>query len=362
MMSGRWSTERASSWANEKGWLVGCNYTPAYAVNQIEFWAASTFDIKAIARELAWAADLGFNTVRIYLHDVVWLDDAQGLKARLDQFLEVAAGLGIAPLIVLFDDCWHEPVTGLQPRPRPGIHNSGWARSPGRAALMDQSQWGRLEAYVRDVVGQFAHDSRILAWDVYNEMGNIFMPSMSLPEDQRKAAMAVCMADQPVQTAAALELLHAAFGWIRQIDPIHPLTVGSWYDDHPINQQFYELSDIISFHNYEPAAHLAAAIDKLKPHGRPIWCTEYLNRRKECLFETHLPIFARENIGAWNWGLVDGKTQTKYAWSDLPDRGSPDPWFHDILHVDGAPYDVRETEFIRSIVQDRPIRNRGGNP
>jgi Cellulase (glycosyl hydrolase family 5) len=348
-MTGRWSEARIANWAAEKGWLVGCNFIPSYAINQIEMWADETYDPSAIARELAWAADLGFNSVRVYLHDLLWVEDAAGLKTRLDQFLDMASQLGIAPLIVLFDDCWQEPSPGAQPAPRAGIHNSGWARSPGRAVLMDKSQWGRLEAYVRDIVGHFAKDSRILAWDVYNEMGNIFMPSMSLPDGAREAAMAACMADQPAQTGAALELLHAAFGWIREIEPIHPLTAASWYDDHPINQQFYELSDIISFHDYEPADHAQSAIAKLRAYNRPIWCTEYLNRRKDCLFETHLPVFAKENVSAWNWGLVDGKTQTKYAWSDLPDRPSPDPWFHDILHPDGTPYKSSETDFIKSV-------------
>jgi hypothetical protein len=349
-MSARWSKERVASWAQEKGWLIGCNFIPSYAINQIEMWAAETYDAISIQRELQWAADLGFNSVRVYLHDLLWLADAQGLKARLDQFLAVAAQLGISPLIVMFDDCWHEPKSGSQPLPRAGIHNSGWARSPGRSVLMDNSQWGRLEAYVRDIVTHFAKDPRILAWDVYNELGNIFMPSMSLPNDQRKAAMAACIGDQPAQTSAALELLHAAFGWIREINPIHPLTTGSWYDDHPINEQFYELSDVISFHNYEPATHLEGAIAKLRVYGRPIWCTEYLNRRKDCLFETNLPIFATQSIGAWNWGLVDGKTQTKYAWSDLPDHGSPEPWFHDILRSDGEAYKNSEIDFIKLLI------------
>jgi Cellulase (glycosyl hydrolase family 5) len=349
-VTARWSANRAQAWADARGWLVGCNYTPAYAVNQIEMWAEQSFDPTAIDRELGLAAGLGFNTLRVYLHDLAWSADPDGFKMRIDRFLGIAAAHGMTVLVVLFDDCWHEPVTGPQPHPRAGVHNSGWARSPGRTVLLDRAQWDRLEAYVTDIVGHFANDSRILAWDVYNELGNIFMPSMSLPPAERDAAMARCFADQPAQTEAALALLHLTFGWIRTINPIHPLTAGSWYDDHPINEQFYALSDIISFHNYENSAHLEGTIAKLKAHGRPMWCTEYLNRRKDCLFETHLPIFKREHVSAWNWGLVDGKIQTKYAWDDLPGRGEPDPWFHDILHRDGTAYCNNETDFLRQIL------------
>jgi hypothetical protein len=350
-MSSRWSTERARAWAQQRPWLVGCNYTPAYAVNQVETWAADRFDPAAIDRELGWAAGLGFNTVRVYLHDLAWSAQPSAFKQRVDTFLGIAQRHGLSPLVVLFDDCWHEPVAGPQAEPRPGIHNSSWARSPGRAVLKDRSQWSRLQEYVTDVVGHFKDDPRILAWDVYNELGNIFMPSMSLPPELREAAMAQCMAEQPGQTEAALNLLHAAFNWIRALAPIHPLTVGVWYADHPVNQQFHALSDIISFHHYKDSADLETTIAALAEHGRPIWCTEYLNRREGCLFETHLPVFARHVIGAWSWGLVDGRTQTKYAWTDLPSTAEPDPWFHDILRADGTPYRADEVNTIRSLLR-----------
>ena len=165
--------------------------------------------------------------------------------------------------------------------------------------------------------------------------------------------MAALIADQPAQTAAAMALLNAAFGWVRAAGPSQPLTAGSWYDHEELNAALYSLSDIISFHNYKPVDDLEAAIAELKAHGRPIWCTEYLNRREECLFETHLPVFKREHVSAWNWGLVDGKSQTKYAWSDEAGGPEPDPWFHDILHSDGAPYAQAEVDFLREVTDRR---------
>jgi hypothetical protein len=346
---GRWSIARANAWAAARPWYVGCNYLPSTAINQIEMFAAATFDPVTIDRELGWAAALGFNVVRIYLHDLLWSDDAAGLLDRVDAFLGIAARHGISALVVLFDDCWHEPAPGVQPQPRPGVHNSGWVRSPGRTILLDRGRWPQLEAYVTAVVRRFAEDDRIIGWDVYNECGNIFMPAMSLPTATREPAMAALRLDRADQNDAAIALLRAAFGWLRGEHPSQPLTAGSWHDGAKLNAILYDLSDIISFHNYKPVADLEAAIARLSVLGRPLWCTEYLNRREECSFDSHLSVFRRERIGAWNWGLVDGKSQTKYAWSDEAGGPEPENWFHDILHADGTPYRPAEVAFIQSI-------------
>src|SRR3546814_16912390 len=82
----------------------------------------------------------------------------------------IAAKHHIEPLFVLFDSCWDpNPKLGPQHPPIPGVHNSGWVQAPGAARLADKSQYGKLEAYVKDVVGSFAHDKRVLGWDVWNE-------------------------------------------------------------------------------------------------------------------------------------------------------------------------------------------------
>src|SRR5215470_11713974 len=67
---GRWPTERAAAWSREHPWLVGCNYIPSRAINQLEMWQADTFDPATIDRELGWAEGLGMNCVRVYLHDL----------------------------------------------------------------------------------------------------------------------------------------------------------------------------------------------------------------------------------------------------------------------------------------------------
>ncbi|MGB1088306.1 MAG: 1,4-beta-xylanase, partial [Alphaproteobacteria bacterium] len=250
MSDPRWSIEKITDWHNSLPWLRGCNYIPANAINEIEMWAAKTFDPATLDRELGWAAGLGFNVMRVYLHDQVWADDAEGFKKRIDEYLTISDKHGIKTFFVLFDDCWHEPELGV-PAPRPGIHNSGWLRSPGRAKLLDEGTWGTLEAYVRDIVTTFKNDPRIVAWDIYNEVTNLFLPSSSLPEDEKKKALETVMAERAVQGPAALKLMELAFGWVRDCDVSQPLTAGIYYDDPEMNPKLIALSDFVSFHHYK---------------------------------------------------------------------------------------------------------------
>ena len=349
-MTERWTEDEAWAWHRAQPWLTGCNFIPSTAINQIEMFSAATFDPETIRRELGWAAEIGFNTVRTYLHDVCWRDDREGFLARVDAYLEVAMSCGIRTLITIFDDCWHEPKRGVQPLPRPGIHNSGWARSPGRDILMDRAAWGDLERYVRDLATTFGDDDRVLGWDVFNEVTNLVLPSRSMADAEREEAVVAMEVHRESQNAASVALMTEAFGWLRDEGVSQPLTAGIFYKNEALNKQMVELSDIVSFHHYRDADSLERFIAKMKAWNRPLWCTEYLNRRDGCTFDSHMRVFAEEGIGCWNWGLVDGKTQTKWAWTDKAGGDvEPDVWFHDIFHSDGAPYDKTEVELLRSL-------------
>ena len=111
---------------------------PASAINQLEMWQADTFDPARIDLELGWAAGIGMNTMRVFLHDLAYEQDPQGFLRRVDQFLGIAEKHHIRPMLVLFDSVWDPfPATGRQRPPRPGVHNSGWVQSPGKVALED---------------------------------------------------------------------------------------------------------------------------------------------------------------------------------------------------------------------------------
>jgi len=323
----RWTAEKANEWYEDLPWLVGCNFIPSTSINQLEMWQAETFDPETISGELKWAADIGFNVVRVFLHNLLWQSDQAGFEERIKRFLDITDRNQIRTMFVLFDDCWNDdPQLGKQPAPIPGIHNSGWVRSPGTKLVMDSSSWRVLEDYVQGVISTFALDERILIWDLYNEPGNNGLDEKSLP------------------------LLQSTMTWARESNPSQPITVGLWYENKLLNDFQLSTSDIITFHNYHPEDELLKQIKLLKEYGRPAICTEYMARTRGSLFEKSLPIFKRENVGCFNWGLVSGKTQTIYPWGSPGGLAEPELWFHDLFREDGTPYRLEEVDFIRDMI------------
>jgi hypothetical protein len=322
----RWSAEAANGWGAKQPWLVGCNFIPSTAINQLEMWQADTFDPKTIDRELGWAESLGFNCARVYLHDLAWEADAAGFKKRIDDYLKIAHKHGIHTIFCIFDACWQpDPKVGKQPAPEPGIHNSGWVQSPAHKIVTEPKEWGRLERYVKDIVSHFGQDKRILMWDVYNEPGNSGFGEKCLP------------------------LLKETFRWAREAKAAQPLTSGIWYDNKKLNAYQLETSDVITFHNYNDAANLKKQIEDLKKLGRPVICTEWMARTRGSKFETHLAIFKEAKVGCLSWGLVSGKTNTIYPWNSPKGGPEPMPWFHDIFRPDGTPFDAKEVAVIKKL-------------
>lgn len=306
----------------------GCP-SPSTAVNQLEMWQAETFDSTTIDRELGWAAGIGMNVVSVYLHNLPWEADSAGFRLRTDRFLQMADRHRIRVLFVLLDDCWNpHPHAGSQPAPLHGVHNSGWVQCPGREAVLDSSQWPRIERFVKDVLRNFSDDRRVLMWDLYNEPGNSNQGLKSLP------------------------LLQKVFRWAREVGPGQPLTAGVYEGTEKQLADFQlEASDITTFHNYSDTTRLIQDITRTRAFGRPVICTEWMARTNNSRIETHLPIFKREKVGCINWGLVYGKTQTIYPWGSK--LGSPEPkvWFHDLFRPDGTPFDEGEIRLLRAMTE-----------
>ena len=344
----RWPEQKANAWYARQPWLIGSNYVPKSAINQLEMWQEATFDPVQIDKELTWAEAIGMNTMRVFLHDLLWEQDAAGFQKRIDQFLTISSRHHIRPMFVLFDSCWDPlPHLGLQHPPVPGVHNSGWVQSPGATALADASQYPRLKAYVRGVVGAFAKDDRILAWDVWNEPGADNGGSYEKQELKDK-------------TARVMTLLPQAFEWAREANPVQPLTSGVWaVDTSPDGADLGELqrfqlreSDIVTFHNYSWPEDFKREVMWLKKYNRPVICTEFMARPVGSTFDAVLPIAKQERVGAINWGFVAGKTQTYLPWESWQHPyilNQPPVWFHEVLRPDGTPYRQAEVNLIRQL-------------
>ena len=350
----RWSEQEANDWYAHQPWLVGSNFVPKSAINELEMWQEATFDPTEIDKELGWAEAMGMNTMRVFLHDLLWQQDPDGFRKRIDQFLTIAARHHIRPLFVLFDSCWDpRPHLGPQHPPVPGVHNSGWVQSPGAAALADPSQYPRLKAYVEGVVGAFQKDDRILGWDVWNEPGSDTTGSYPKTE--------LNMRDK---IARVKQLLPQAFAWAREANPSQPLTSGVYEIDTSADESAQDEleriqlreSDIISFHNYSWPEDFRREVGWLRRFHRPVICTEYMARSRGSTFDTIAPIARQERVGVINWGFVVGKTQTNLPWESWRHpyvHDQPPVWFHDVLKADGTPYRQAEVDLIKQLTGTR---------
>jgi hypothetical protein len=340
----RWPVEKANAWYASHRWLIGSNYIPFDAINQLEMWQAETFNPARIDQELAWAKGIGMNTMRVFLHDQLWDQDAEGFRKRLDEFLAISSRHGIKPLLVLFDSCWDpNPKLGPQRPPIPGVHNSGWVQGPGRAGLADTANYPKLEAYVKGVIGAFAKDDRVLGWDLWNEPDN---GADGESEGARE------------KFGHVATLLPQVFEWARAANPDQPLTSGVWHNDNwspearlnAIEKVQLEQSDIVTFHVYDWPEVFERKIVQLQAYGRPLVCTEYLARGAGSTFDSSLPLARKYNVGMMNWGFVLGKTQTSFPWDSWQRPYTHNPpvvWHHDIFHADGKPYRQAEVEQVR---------------
>ena len=328
-----WSREHATHWYAVQGWLRGCDFIPSTAINQLEMWQAETFDTATISKELGFASFIGLNCMRVFLHHLAWQQDPGGFKERMNQYLAIANNKNIKTIFVFFDDCWNEAYqAGTQPAPKPGIHNSGWLRDPGKRLYDDSALIQVLEAYVKDILTTFRMDPRILLWDLYNEPGNSNYQNKSMV------------------------LLKKVFQWSWEVNPSQPISAGIW-NNSLVDLTRFQLasSDVITYHNYEDEKAHKLVIDSLRKYGRPLICTEYMARLRNSTFFNIMPLLKKENVAAINWGLVSGKTNTKYAWdTPIPDGSEPKIWFHDIFRPDGTPYSQKEIDFIKSLTGIKP--------
>jgi hypothetical protein len=333
-VEGQWSIERINAWYADVGAIKGCNYLPATAVNDIDMWQESSFDPSTIQKELKLAHESGYNSVRVFLHQLVWEKQKVSFKKNMKTFLAIADRNQITVMFVVFDDCTapgQTPFVGVQKDPLPGLHNSRWVANPGPDAAEDKSRFPAYEAYLKDIISSFKDDHRILAWDLYNEPANIGGGAAS---------------------TQSKELILSAFKWAREIQPSQPLTVGAWNMGNHLEDEMSQLmmshSDFVTFHSYKDIEDLKSRIAACRKFNRPIVNTEWLRRQVGNTFEQVIPVFKENKIGWYHWGLVQGKTQTWLHWSSSKEEPRDKPWQHDMFFPSHKAYDPQEIEMVRA--------------
>jgi len=324
---GRWDEQRIWTWFESIGTVKGVNYIPRTAVNSVEMWMEDSFDPETIDEELNWAQDIGYTCIRVQLQFKVWQQDSESFIDRVDELLKIAQRNGLRVTLVLFDDlniAGQSPQVGPQPEPVPGVYNGRWVPSPSAKAVTDRSQWPALEQYVKDVMGKFKRDSRVLYWDLYNTAGNNGLKEETLP------------------------LMDQTFNWARSVNASQPLAVAPWREfNSAMAARKLERSDLVTFQSFDNVESIEARLLLLQRYQRPIICSDWLMRQVGNDFEQILPLFSIYQVGWFNQGLVSGKTQMQLQQTQYRSEKDPDLWQQDVLHEDGSPYNRTEVELIQ---------------
>ena len=328
-----WSKEKANAWAADAPWYCGVNYIPANAINYTAMWDPCSFSPEVIDKEMAQMEALGLNCARVVMQYAVYADNPGLFLKTLDTFLGICDKHGVKVMPIFFDDCTFgantDPVTGPQPEPLEGWYAWAWSPSPGYTMVIDERTHGKLETYVKDVMGHFKDDPRIFVWDLYNEPTNTSMPERSWP------------------------LLRKVFAWAREINPSQPVTAAIWNGNEQLAEFLSSNSDIITFHCYAPLDETRKWVERMQAYGRPVICTEWMNRVAKSVIPDIMPMLKENKVGSVMWGLVNGKTQTHLCWGHRPEQlPYTGPWQHDILKGDYTPYDPAETDLIKSLTSE----------
>ncbi len=329
----RWNLQKAAQWRSEQpSWFCGMNYIPSDAVNYTAMWDKTSFSPQQIDREMALAQELGMNCARVVLQYAVYADDPKYFIRTFDKFLSICARHNVKVMPIFFDDCAFgvntDPVVGKQSEPLEGWYAWAWSPSPGYSMVMDERTHGKLEKYVKDIMQRFKDDPRIFVWDLYNEPTNTTMPERSFP------------------------LLEKVFKWAREVNPSQPITSGMWNENEKLNKILLENSDILTFHYYGPKDGTRKWMERWLQYGRPVICTEWMNRTSGSYVMDILPMFKENNVGSMIWGLVNGKTQTHLCWGHRPEQlPYTREWQHDLFHSDFTPYRPEEIALFKQLTK-----------
>ena len=342
-----WSKEKAWDWYNSKPWFRGCNYLPSDCCNRIAMWQELDFEkhLETMDRELALAASIGFNSIRVILEYIVYKEEHDSFMERFERFLTVAAKHGITVMVCFGNDCtvpkdskYKAPYIGVQTYDlgyHGGRKNSPHGSNPNAVgySLLDEPESAKIFFnMVEEFVSKYKNDERICIWDLFNEPGNANRDTISVPHVQRM------------------------FDIARSCNPIQPLTSGVWTNPSnpkPAEVTAMENSDIISFHSYWKLPVSVCFIEELKEWGRPLIITEWLHRCVYNTVEEMFPLFYLEKIGCWNWGFVAGPSQTYEPWEltwacyEKGQEVDVTRWQHDLFRPSLRPYDPKEIEIIR---------------
>ncbi|MBQ9511518.1 MAG: cellulase family glycosylhydrolase [Clostridia bacterium] len=350
-MKRKWTESEAWAWQEKVGWLRGCNFIGSDCAGRVDMWQSYKNDehMKTAERELALCRDTGFNTVRIIIEFDVWLQEHDSFMRIFEKYIELCAKYDLMVMVVLANEAQlcrgdrYVPKRLGEQAYALGYHQGRLPITPEQKALVPYHELERDETrdkyveMVKEIVGKYRDDNRIICWNVFNEPGITVGEERSLP------------------------LIRLMFDTVRALDPVQPLASDVWWwgnpdSIRPFDKLSLELSDVISWHCYKPFEQFVVDYERLTHFNRPILLTEWLHRINRQKVRDVYPLLYLEKINCWCWGFVAGKTQTYEPWDSLWEQydktdGKVDYdftcWQHDLYRPSLRPYDPEEIRLIK---------------
>jgi hypothetical protein len=277
----------ACAYGEDYSSMRGANYVPSYAKNDIQTW--TEYDGEVIDRELGYAEKLKLNTVRVFCNVAVYEKDSARFLTNFEDFLQRCDKHHIRAMPVLFDSCFDPQEVNVD-----DYRGKTWIPSPGFPRLGEKDR-PAMRTYIRDVVGAYRDDPRIVMWDVVNEP-----ESTSYWADIEK--------DGGRETI--VEFVRWSLEQVRQAQPTQPLTIGwaAWTN----NLYALDLVDVICVHAYLPADPFAQVLKEARvlgrAYGKPVIINEFAGRPGFPV-QDGLKSIHEANMGWCLWELMIGSTQ-----------------------------------------------------
>jgi hypothetical protein len=219
---------------NNRNWskIRGFNYHPSYAVNLIEIW--DRFDSNTIATELARGKRYfpGINALRWWHSWDAFSRDPKAYVGKFEKVLQLSDAVGCVVTPVLFNR------THLPPLDFGSLYIDHFL--PG--SFLNQP--GMFDEYFERLVGGFAEDRRILAWDLCNEP-YWYNYKSSKPLDGR----VLPVVPQAVVDAES-EFLKFVYDRCKKLGAQAPLTVAAWGTGLVPLSMVNDISGVLSIHAY----------------------------------------------------------------------------------------------------------------
>ena len=315
-------------------WL-GAEYTPWRAGNQL-WWARYAEHRPDVVREVAAMSNvLGYTTLRVFLHDLLWFAPAgnsSALLANMDDFLGILDQHHMRAGFVFFDDDWSKTGANLSTgcwanhTPTAGIHNGCWVAGPQQPDRDARGVAG-FQPYVAGVVKRFRVDKRVAFFELINE------PHKNDPWP--------------------FKLRDAAFAWARALRPQAPVISG-WDDNNAtevVDTHEYSIPNARSpvFSNVSKGGVVSEAgcrwYQGNHNAGSPLsWLFWLTAIRRNTTAHFTAPFVPGVML---SWEVMVGNSMTRWHWATP--AGAPEPaipWCG-MLYPDGSPVSYTEAAALR---------------